>query len=112
MHIDAKLSSAGIDIEQWIKIKDRNPEKVFKLPGIERILENEETIENLARLEHERWMADRRINGWCYTDKKKDSFKRLHPDLIPYEQLAEASRDYDRLMVKTLIEIPELASNS
>jgi len=102
-HIAAKLSSAGVDIEPWLKKWDQKPNSA-NLPRVEGILEDEALMVKLAELEHERWMADRRINGWQY-GKERDNDKRNHPDLVPYVQLSKDSQAYDLLMVQTLAEI-------
>ena len=55
----------------------------------------EELTETLARNAHEVW-AQRRIGeGWRWGPQRDDRLK-LHPSLVPYEQLAESEKDYDR----------------
>lgn len=54
-----------------------------------------EEIELLARLEHERWMANRLKHRWRYGPERDDQ-RRTHPDLVPWEDLSEASRQRDR----------------
>jgi RyR domain-containing protein len=100
VHIPAKLSSAGVELESWLRSADKNPQTAT-LPGGGDLLADEALIEKLAILEHERWMADRRINGWRYGIKKTPE-KRLHSDLVPYEDLSAASQSYDRLVIETL----------
>ncbi len=56
-------------------------------------------IEALAMLEHQRWMADRRINGWQYHSVRQDE-RRMHNALIPFDTLSEDNKAHDRLMVK------------
>jgi hypothetical protein len=57
--------------------------------------------ERLAELEHERWSAQRRMGGWRRTTlPRKDEDARLHPDLAPYEQLTEQTKEYDRAFVR------------
>jgi len=103
VHIAAKLSSAGMDIEPWLKKWDRNPQ-VTQLPKIDNILDNKKLHLKLAILEHDRWMADRRLSGWQY-GKTKDITKRLHPDLVPFDQLSQESQSYDMQITNTLIKI-------
>lgn len=53
-------------------------------------------LEELAQGEHLRWMADLEAEGWRATDGPKDPERRLHPLLVPWDELSEADRDKDR----------------
>jgi hypothetical protein len=64
---------------------------------------DEEQIELLSRMEHERWSAPLWISGWN-TGVKRDEMNRLHPDLIPYDDLSEGTKGYDRDQVKAVAE--------
>ncbi len=41
-------------------------------------------IRGLARLEHERWCSDRRLDGWRF-GPARDDLRRLHPSLVPFD---------------------------
>lgn len=51
--------------------------------------------ETLARNVHEVWAAGRMAQGWQWGPMRDDA-KKQHPCLVPYEELPEAERDYDR----------------
>ena len=51
--------------------------------------------EILAKNTHEVWSAARIKDGWKYGEERNDE-KKLHPCLIPYEELPESEKDYDR----------------
>ena len=51
--------------------------------------------EALARNTHEVWAEGRIKDGWSYGETRDDD-RRLHPCLIPYEELSEEEREYDR----------------
>jgi len=51
--------------------------------------------EHLAKNTHEVWSSGRIQDGWTYGDKRDDE-KKKHPCLIPYEELSETEKDYDR----------------
>ncbi len=55
----------------------------------------EELTELLARNTHENWARQRIAEGWRYGPRRDDALKE-HPNLVPYEQLSEADKDYDR----------------
>ncbi|HVE67174.1 MAG TPA: NAD-binding protein [Solirubrobacteraceae bacterium] len=69
----------------------------------------DEEVEGLARAEHDRWAADLRRDGWRPTAGPKDPEARLHPLLVPWEELPEAERDKDREPVR---EIPEMLARA
>ena len=51
--------------------------------------------EALARNVHEVWAATRLAQGWRYGPERNDARKE-HPCLIPYDELSEEERTYDR----------------
>ena len=57
-------------------------------------------LEKLSKNAHENWAKQRMIDGWKYGPRRDDQ-KREHPCLVPYEQLPESEKEYDR---KTAIE--------
>ena len=54
-----------------------------------------EIVEVLAKNVHELWAHGRIEQGWIYGIERDDSLK-THPSLIPYEELPEAEKEYDR----------------
>lgn len=54
-----------------------------------------ELTEKMARNVHELWAAGRMADGWRYGPQRDDALK-LHPCLVPYDELPESERDYDR----------------
>jgi hypothetical protein len=51
--------------------------------------------ELLAKNAHDNWAKQRKSEGWRYGQKRDDSRKE-HPCLVPYEQLPESEKEYDR----------------
>ena len=64
--------------------------------------------EVLAENIHEVWAAGRIRDGWTYGDVR-DDLKKQHPCLIPYEDLPESEKHYDRATametLKTIIKL-------
>jgi hypothetical protein len=58
-------------------------------------------VERLAVIEHERWAADRHLDGWSYAPERDNQLKH-HPQLIPYADLSEPMKDLDRFAVRGL----------
>lgn len=52
-------------------------------------------IEQMAKNVHEVWAQSRMDQGWVFGEERSDSLKQ-HPCLIPYEELPEVEKQYDR----------------
>lgn len=51
--------------------------------------------EHLAENAHDLWAAQRLADGWQYGPRRDDAGK-LHPCLVPYADLPESEKEYDR----------------
>lgn len=51
--------------------------------------------ETLAENTHAVWARGRLDEGWRYGETL-DRDKKIHPQLVPYDQLSESEKDYDR----------------
>lgn len=51
--------------------------------------------EQIAENVHDVWAASRMANGWTYGQERNDTLK-THPCLVPYCELPESEKDYDR----------------
>lgn len=54
-----------------------------------------ELCELLSKNTHEVWSKNRISDGWSYGEVR-DDLKKHHPCLIPYEELPESEKNYDR----------------
>ena len=52
-------------------------------------------IEQMAKNVHEVWAQNRMEQGWTYGADRSDVLKQ-HPCLVPYEELPEVEKAYDR----------------
>ena len=57
--------------------------------------EIQELTELLARNAHDVWARQLLADGWCYGPRREDA-KKEHPCLVPYEDLPESEKQYDR----------------
>lgn len=70
-------------------------------PGVQRF--DAEEVELLARMEHERWNAERRLANWTLGEKSVE--RRTSPYLVSWAELPFEVQEYDRTAVRG---IPEL----
>ena len=52
-------------------------------------------VEAMAKNVHDLWAESRISQGWTYGPERNDALKH-HPCLIPYEDLPEVEKAYDR----------------
>lgn len=55
----------------------------------------EQLVEQMSKNVHEVWAESRISQGWTYGEQRNDELK-THPCLVPYEDLPEVEKDYDR----------------
>ena len=59
-------------------------------------------LEKLAQTEHERWIKERQAKGWRYAPGPKNLKTRTTPYLVPWSELSDQVKDYDRDAVRQL----------
>lgn len=70
--------------------------------GVEIAPEILELTERLAEHAHDLWAARRLAEGWTFGPEKRGDVKQT-PLLVPYDQLPESEKQYDRdLAMETL----------
>ena len=52
-------------------------------------------VEQMSKNVHEVWAKARIQQGWTYGEQRNDELK-THPCLVPYEDLPEEEKEYDR----------------
>ena len=63
--------------------------------GVELPEELEVLVEQMSKNVHEVWSETRIQQGWTYGELRNDELK-THPCLVPYEELPESEKEYDR----------------
>jgi serine phosphatase RsbU (regulator of sigma subunit) len=89
-HIPTKLLAVGFKIRH---VKKGHKPVTLHLSSKE--------IETMSEIEHLRWSWDKRLNGWTYGETK-DSTRKIHPGLIPYNELPELEKEKDRELVRLI----------
>ena len=54
-----------------------------------------ELTERIAENVHENWAVGRIAEGWTYGERRDDT-KKTTPCLVPYSELPESEKEYDR----------------
>ena len=76
------------------KKKDYIPQPV-DTSSIDLPSEMQQLVEQVAKNVHEVWAQSRLSQGWTWGPKRSDELK-THPCLVPYEELSEVEKQYDR----------------
>lgn len=61
----------------------------------------EHEIERLAERMHERWVEERETNGWRFGTRRNDA-EKLHPDLVPWDELSHETQEINRHFLQEL----------
>lgn len=64
----------------------------------------EELTEAIAENAHDIWARARMDEGWSYGPVRDDE-KKHHPDLVPYSQLPDSEKEYDRTMAMNTLRL-------
>ena len=88
-HIEVKIRAVGLDPKQpdlkeaWAKL-------------------DASTLDMLSRMEHERWAAPLWLANW--EAGPRDDARRIHNNLVPYDELNQGTKDYDTEQVKAAVQ--------
>jgi len=96
-HIEFKLRAAGCIAKDDPNI-DNNKLYDFNT--------DKKMLEILAEIEHRRWNAGQLLNGWIYGKKRNDQLQ-IHDNIIPYDDLKDPVKKYDR---DAILNIPLILS--
>ena len=65
---------------------------------------DDDLVEVLSEMEHNRWMAERLLSGWRYGEMRNDALQE-RPSIQPWSTLPEEEREKDRSQVRTVMRI-------
>ena len=77
-----------------MKQKTYTPQPIDTL-GVKLPKELEMLVEQMAKNVHDAWAQACISQGWTYGEQRNDELK-THPCLVPYEELPEEEKSYDR----------------
>ena len=61
-----------------------------------------EEIEKMAMMEHQRWLSERKNEGWTYDSRAKDLQRKTSPALVDWDKLPEDYKQNNRETVQSL----------
>jgi hypothetical protein len=71
--------------------------------GVELSPEITALLERLAEHNHDVWARRRIAEGWTHGSRRDDERKE-HPCLVPYAELPESEREYDRQTAREVLQ--------
>lgn len=80
--------------EQW--------QRDSAIKGVKLFIESNGTLG--PREMHESWMAEKEASGWVY-GLIKDSVKKTHPCMVPYDQLPKDQKVKDQLFINNCVNL-------
>ena len=89
-HVRVELATAGYEV---------GPLEDWGAPPIEFTADE---VETMARLEHERWLVERRAAGWTCAPGPTDRARKTNPRLVEWEELFENDRETNRTTARSL----------
>ena len=97
LRIPGILRLANMHLEEGnvVPLKDLPVARHITEDPIRKKLATPEIRELLGEAEHNGWMVERMLNEWRYS-RVRDDDKKLHDCLIPYSQLTEDTKNFDR----------------
>lgn len=95
-----------------------NPSEEITAGAIRQSVGERDTLERIAEAVHDAWWEQSKANGRhapadCPVDHPfgGPSCSKCHPDMIPYADLPEATKEYDRVTARAVLKaIPSLAA--
>ena len=99
-HIYAKLFEAGFDLRPWLAWANVWEELPCLARG-EILFRDEMERARLAELEHVRWNAERRTQGWVYGPVRLNP-RKIHDCLVPFSDLPPKIQSHDYEFIEDL----------
>lgn len=94
-HMWAKLAALGY------RLKSLEAPRSGQVVDAGLLAELEARSEELARIEHYRWVTWRHLQGWQH-GAVRDDVRRHHPDMVEFDALGEATKEKDRAIVHAI----------
>ena len=97
-HIPVKVNTLG-----YLLVSDFDSNTYDEITSF-----SDEQVETLACIEHDRWVEERLSAGWTF-GQERNPISLTSPYLIPYDELPESIKEYDRDPVRQIIDLVKIA---
>ena len=78
--------------------------KLLDLTYVEIPDDMDDLLEAMAENAHDMWALERQSEGWTYGPERNDQLLTT-PDMVPYADLAESEKQYDRIMATDTLKL-------
>ena len=102
--VNKAFCEANGDVSQkrWPEMSEAEKESAIK--GVEYALTHDAT----PSMQHQAWMKQKTNDGWVYGELK-DSEKKTHPCIVPYDDLPEIQKTKDHLFLAVVRSLQEVS---
>jgi hypothetical protein len=101
---DAWEDSKNYMVTSYIRGSKEYTPKPINLEDVVINSDINELKEAIAENAHEIWASSRKNDGWCYGPRRDDTLKQT-PNLVPYTDLPDEEKHYDRVMAMETIKL-------
>lgn len=101
---DAWEDSKNYMVTSYIRGSKEYTPKPINLEDVVINSDINELKEAIAENAHEIWASSRKNDGWCYGPRRDDALKQT-PNLVPYTDLPDEEKHYDRVMAMETIKL-------
>ena len=102
--VEAWETTGGICATAFLADAKTYHPKLIDLKHVELPDGFEELREAIAENAHDTWALERQSEGWTWGPKRDDS-KLETPDMVPYYELPESEKEYDRIMAEDTLRL-------
>lgn len=68
---------------------------------------SDDMMDEMAKREHDRWMAERLMAGWRPGSPRNNTLM-IHDKLVPWDQLNENDKENDRVQIRAAMDIAKV----
>lgn len=104
LHRRTKMILMGLDEERLKQYYDYVKSRKKNSITYECSADDADLLENVAMVEHERWIASHKLMGYTY-HPEKDCVQKYHESICPWDELDESTKIQDFKVVDTTIEL-------
>ena len=92
----------GRDVVSLVPVRLRESYAALTEGDTDRVVCSRVEVERFERMEQERLMAERLLEGWKHAPRPKDLVRRTSPELVSWDELGEDQKRKDRDAVRDL----------